>query len=314
MHSATPVMPEERSGTNDDWMQEDAHLARLCCRPTIPLALLAQGTGTTTPDTCCINQTQAAISFFAPFVNHQRLLSRTAKRAIGLEDEILPREATSFEGGRDRRLAIATGEGLLLGDLGHCRSELGGAYGIRMKLMAQFESDIPDPLCHDLPALLPPGRMTAPTIGVLLVVFICQCRLEGTAMQIQFNDIRSSKCLLRQGGEEEFVDDACTRGANGTLLFGGWMRGHHHPAQHPRRSHRYFGAVIEVAHDLAFWARLDLIGGQMQTCLNERVIEHRVLFAAGDKREARQICEHGSGAILTIEPEEGVFLRELVGS
>jgi hypothetical protein len=34
------------------------------------------------------------------------------------------------------------------------------------------------------------------------------------------------------------------------------------------------------------------------------VIEYAVLFAAGDKREACQIGKHGSGAILTVEPQQ----------
>ena len=51
-----------------------------------------------------------------------------------------------------------------------------------MKLMAQFQTDIPDPLRYHLPALLAPGRVRAPTIGVLFFVFICQSRLKGTAM------------------------------------------------------------------------------------------------------------------------------------
>ena len=68
MNPATPVMPEERSRTDDHWMQQHAHLARLCRRPAIPLALLAQGTGTTTTDTGRIDHAQASIGFLAPFV------------------------------------------------------------------------------------------------------------------------------------------------------------------------------------------------------------------------------------------------------
>ena len=46
MNPATPVMPEERSRTDDHWMQQHAHLARLCRRPAIPLArLVASGQG-----------------------------------------------------------------------------------------------------------------------------------------------------------------------------------------------------------------------------------------------------------------------------
>jgi hypothetical protein len=101
------------------------------------------------------------------------LVGRAAKRPIGLEGEVLPREPTNFESGGNRRLAIARGVELLLVDLGYCRSKPGGAYGRGLQLMAQFESNIPDPLRYHLPALLPPDRMRAPTIGVLFSILIC---------------------------------------------------------------------------------------------------------------------------------------------
>ena len=45
----------------------------------------------------------------------------------------------------------------------------------------------------------------------------------------------------------------------------------------------------------------------MQTRLDERVIEHRVLFAASHEGEAREITEYGPCAILPIEPEQATF-------
>lgn len=47
MVPTTPVTPKERRIPNDERMQEDAHLARLFRGAPLPLALLAQGTGTT---------------------------------------------------------------------------------------------------------------------------------------------------------------------------------------------------------------------------------------------------------------------------
>ena len=49
---------------------------------------------------------------------------------------------------------------------------------------------------------------------------------------------------------------------------------------------------------------MELIGGQMQTRLDQRVIKHTVFFATGHKREAGQIREHGPRAILAIEPQQ----------
>lgn len=48
VRSAAPIPPEEWGRTNLEWMQQHAHLARLCRRTAIPLTLLAQRTRTTT--------------------------------------------------------------------------------------------------------------------------------------------------------------------------------------------------------------------------------------------------------------------------
>ena len=82
--------------------------------------------------------------------------------------------------------------------------------------------------------------------------------------------------------------------------------------EHALGSHRHSGAVVEAAHHLAFRTLLELIGGQVQTRLDERMIEHGVLFATGHKGEASQIGKHSPRAILAIEPEQGRALRELV--
>ena len=56
-----------------------------------------------------------------------------------------------------------------------------------------------------------------------------------------------------------------------------------------------------------------LIGRQMQPRLDQWVIEHAVLFATGHIREASHIGEHGSVAILAVEPEQCTFWWELMG-
>ena len=131
-------------------------------------------------------------------------------------------------------------------------------------------------------------------------------------MQIQFNDIRGGECLLRQVGEKEFVHNTRTRDTNGTLLFAGWMRGHHHAAEDALGPHRHVWAIVEAADDLAFGTLLEQIGRQVQTRLNQRMIEHRVLFAARHEAKACQIGEHGPGAILSVESKQGTCLWELV--
>src|SRR5437660_8015502 len=131
-------------------------------------------------------------------------------------------------------------------------------------------------------------------------------------MQIQLDNVGGGEDLLRQLREEEFIDDALPREANRALLRAGRMGGHHHATEHARRSHRHLWTVVEAAHQRAFWALLDLIWGQVQTRLNERMIEHRVVFTAGHKGETTHVGEHGPGAILSIEPQQGALLWELV--
>jgi hypothetical protein len=131
-------------------------------------------------------------------------------------------------------------------------------------------------------------------------------------MQIQLDNIRGGECLPRQVGEEEFVDDAFPRDTNRALLFARGMSCHDHAAQPPLGPYRHLRTVVEAPHDLTFRSLLELIRGQMQTHLDERMIKHGVLFAAGHKGEASQIGEHSPGAILTVEPQQGAFLRKLV--
>src|SRR5712691_5059270 len=192
------------------------------------------------------------------------------------------------------------------------RSKLGEAQWRRFQLMAEFQTEVPHPLRDQLPALLSPGRVTAPTVRVLLTVLVCQYRLKGAAMQVQFDHIARGERSLRKTCEEEFVHDARARDPNGTFLFCGWMGGHDHAAPHPLGPHRHRLAVVEAAYDLTFRTLLGLIWGEVQTRLNERMIDYRVIFATSHEGEASQVRQRSSRAILSIEPEQGVLVWELV--
>ncbi len=74
----TPVSPSDRLRTNDQWMQQHAHLARLFGGVALPLALLPQGTRAATADASCIHHAQASIGFSASLVCSQRLPCRAA--------------------------------------------------------------------------------------------------------------------------------------------------------------------------------------------------------------------------------------------
>ena len=74
--------------------------------------------------------------------------------------------------------------------------------------MAQFEPHIPYPLRYALPGFLQRGRVRAPSIGIDLLIFTREDRLEGAAMQVQVDDIAGGEGALRQMREDELVDDA----------------------------------------------------------------------------------------------------------
>ena len=95
----TPVLPENRLTANGERVQEDADLARFRGGTALPLALLAQQTGTATADTGSIHDAQAPIGFSALFLDPKRLPGWTAQHPIRLERKIGSGEAVSFPGG-----------------------------------------------------------------------------------------------------------------------------------------------------------------------------------------------------------------------
>lgn len=109
MLPAAPVLPEERRSCDREGMQQDTDLPWLCSGSAIPLALLAQGTGTTTPNTGTIDHAQAAIGFSTVFMRGQLLLGRAMQRPIGLESKVLAGEAACFPGQAHHRRSIAGG-------------------------------------------------------------------------------------------------------------------------------------------------------------------------------------------------------------
>jgi len=107
--SAAPISPEQRRGTHRQRMQQHTHLARLRGSAAIPLALLAQWTGTTTANACSIHHAQAPIGFSTVFMRDQLLVSGATQRPIGLESKVLAREAAGFPGQAHVRGSIARG-------------------------------------------------------------------------------------------------------------------------------------------------------------------------------------------------------------
>ena len=178
MVPTTPVSPKQGRRPNDEGRQEHTHPTRLGGGFAMPLTLLAQKTGTATADAGRIHDAQASVSLGAPLLRNKRLTSRTAQRSIRLEGKVSTREAALFPGQGHGCRSIPLGGRRQVSRLFACRresgSKLGGAHGIRMKLMAQFQAQVPHPLADDLPCLLTTRGVTTPAIRVLLQVFIGQ--------------------------------------------------------------------------------------------------------------------------------------------
>lgn len=103
--------------------------------------------------------------------------------------------------------------------------------------------------------------MTAPTVRVLLSVFIREDWFNGSTMQGPLDHIAGREGVWWQVREAPFVDHPCACHSNGTLLFPCRRRRHDHARERSLRPHRDLWAIREAAHHLAFGALLHLIGG-----------------------------------------------------
>jgi hypothetical protein len=96
MLSAAPISPEERCGTNSEWVEQHADLARLFGRAAIPLTPLTQRAGAAPMNAGSVHHAQTSIGFSAVLMRGQLLICRAAKRSIGLERKVLTLEATGL--------------------------------------------------------------------------------------------------------------------------------------------------------------------------------------------------------------------------
>jgi len=167
------------------------------------------------------------------------------------------------------------------------RSNGGGAHRIGKQVMAHFQTEVPDPLTDDLPALLSPGGMAAPPIRILLAVFIGERRFKAAPMQIQGHHIRRRKGSLRQLGQEQFVDDPITFDAHPGLFRPCRMGCYHQATALAAWTHYHLWAVIEGALESALRAAELLIWGKREPKLDLGSRKQLVIFATHDEGQAR---------------------------
>src|SRR5437588_6438224 len=159
-----------------------------------------------------------------------------------------PEKRPALKAQGDRRLLIALYRRLLSCGLCDGGSKLGRAHRRRLKQMPQFQAQVPDPLRDNLPRFLSSGRMRAPPVGILLLIFIGKHRFKGPTMQVKGHHIGGSERVLRQMGKKEFVDHALAAVTDAALFRGRWMGGYHDTAMHPLWPDSDIGTVVELAH------------------------------------------------------------------
>ncbi len=185
VRASRPITPQQGGGTHLERMEQDAHLTRLSGLFAIPLTLFPQLTGTTICNSGCVDDAQTVSLFTAPFAWQEPLVCRATHRSIGLEGKGFSREAPGFPSSSNHRRSVA----LRLLTLGGSRSKLRSSYRGWAELMAQLQAEIPEPLRDDLPALLAARGVRAPTVRLLLLVFIGKGRFKRPSMQIQLDHI-----------------------------------------------------------------------------------------------------------------------------
>src|SRR5579885_1109328 len=153
-------------------MQQDASPPRVLSLMAVPLTLRALFACTTIGDPSLVDHAQAAIPLLSALLEEELLPCWATHRAIRMERKIPAGVTSRFPGPSDDRWVVALRRhrpGLRGAE---SRGELGGTYRPWFEMMAQFQSQIPHPLGHDIPGLLPRGGVTAPPIGVKFLVFI----------------------------------------------------------------------------------------------------------------------------------------------
>jgi hypothetical protein len=94
----TPIATDQRKRTDNRWLQEHAHLARLRRSAPIPLTLVAQRTGTTTADAGCMHDAQVPVSVSPLLTRGTLLVGGATQRPIWLEGKVLAQEVGSLPG------------------------------------------------------------------------------------------------------------------------------------------------------------------------------------------------------------------------
>jgi hypothetical protein len=172
--------------------------------------------------------------------------------------------------------------------------------------MAQFETQVPNPLRENEPELLAPGGVRTPTIRILFFVLISEHGFKRPAMQVQGNHISRSERAWRQGGVEQLVDHPATRGAHGSLGQGRLVCGNDDPCAWTGWRKPEVREVKECPTGSRFRVDRLLVRWLGQAGLHLWQIEEIIVLAPHDVSESRQIRDNRSIAILPVQTHHGL--------
>ena len=103
-------------------------------------------------------------------------------------------------------------------------------------------------------------------------------------MQVKCDDIGGGEAILREKSAKEFVGHALAGVTHAAPFLGSQVGSYHDATAAARLPHRDIRAVVERAHQGAFRATEGGIGGQVESRLHGRVIQHCIVFAKHSRR------------------------------
>ena len=98
------------------------------------------------------------------------------------------------------------------------RSKFRQPHGRGREMLSELQTQIPEPLIHNVPELLTTGGARTPTICVLFSILVREDGLKCAPMQVESKDISTGEGSLRCGREKQFIHCPSTQNPNGWFV------------------------------------------------------------------------------------------------
>jgi hypothetical protein len=168
--------------------------------------------------------------------------------------------------------------------------------------VSPFEAHLPHPLREDVPHLLSTGRMRAPPVRVLLLVFIGEDRLKTAPAQLLVQYISRSEGVLGSGGEEKRIDHTVLRSAHPSSNRSRRMGGDTDSRSWSSRGEGHLGTIEEGQACFRFRMPDRVICWLGKTSLHVRKIKQIIVLPTDDRGQSAfvQINHHRPITLLPI--------------